>query len=830
LPDSSLKYVPVAVLLALACLCAAAIAADETAPIVYDIRFEGNGRMSDSAMLALVRTRAGQPYSEAELREDEKRLSDSGRFESVAAARTYTDEGVVVTFTVVERPLIASVRFEGNTVFTAKELAKELGFGESEPLNLYKIEAGRQSILDKYRQKGYAEATVDVDAAKLRSTGEVVYRIDQGIKTVLTKIRFEGNHYFSSFRLGRAIGSKARFWPFVQGTLDTQQADDDVHRLVNLHVDEGFLDVKVARELSFNKKRTKAVLRFIIDEGPRFRVNRVAFEGNTVFSGEELARQLSLHRGEHFTALRLRRDLDRIRAVYGEVGYIDADVTASRVFLPPGAPVPDWAADLDKGRPALLDLVFHMDQDGQYRISGVAVRGNTVTQDRVIRRQLLFFPEQLVNMAAVNESQLRLKETGLFSDVSITPADSGPGTKEMVVNVEEGQTANFLIGAGVNTNAGLVGTVSFTQRNFDITAWPTSRRDVTSGRAWKGAGQTFSIVAEPGTELMRLQMSWFEPYLFDKPYSLGTKAYLFTRERESYDETRYGGQVSLGHRFLNDWYGELASTVEGVRISDIGTTYIAARDSDGNLILDGEGNVVRIPIPDAPPEVVADEGTHTLVSAKGTLVKDRTDSRWMPSAGDRIRLSYEQVGGDYCFGRAEADYRIYRTIYMDSQDRKHIWSGRLFVGKILGNSPVFENYYGGGLGSLRGFDYRGISPRTRGLVIDQDIAEPDEFGEHVDKRTIYNDDPIGGAFYVYAGTEYTFPLIGEQLRGVVFLDSGTVEQNCQLGVYRVSAGAGLRWHIPALGPIPMSLEFGFPVHKDDQDDTQLLSFSLGWTF
>jgi len=765
----------------LTCLSVFPPAGGAEAEKVAEVRVQGNEQTAASTILSKIKTRAGADYDEATVRSDEKALLETGRFESVVAARTYEEEGVVVVFTVAERPLVAAVGFKGNSALKDKDLAGELAFGVSEAINRYSVEAGRQAILNKYRSKGYHFASVQLDEEAFEKRREVIYIINEGPQAIVRKIVFNGNDHFSAFRLRRAIGSSAKLWPFVTGYLDVEQVDRDVQAITNLYIGDGFLDVKVSRDIQFSQNKAKVVLVFAIVEGPRFRVNKVIFEGNTVFGDEELAGQLKLRQGEFFTAIRLRRDVDRIGEVYGAVGYVEAEVTSSRRFLDPTAPPPEWAQNLDGGKPALLDIVFRVGEADQYMISRIDIRGNTVTQSRIIRRELRFFPEQLLNMSAVKESQNRLMETRLFDKVNITPVESGPKTKSLLVEVDEARTAQFLIGVGVNTNSGLMGTVSLTQYNFDITRWPGARRDVAGGQAFKGAGQTLSIVAEPGVEMMRFQVSWLEPYLFDKPYSLGAKAFVFTRKRESYDETRYGVVPSLGHRFKNRWYGELSGRLEEVQINGL--------DSD------------------APPEVVQDRGSHLLVGPKGSLVRDTTDSRWMPSRGDRLHFSYEQIGGDYSFGKAAGDYTIYRTVYMDALDRKHIISGRLAAGDILGSAPVFEKFYGGGIGSLRGFDYRGISPRSKGT-----------------------NEPIGGDMMLYAGTEYTFPLIGQELRGVVFLDTGTVEESSQITAYRASAGVGLRLHLPMFGPVPMSLEFGFPLRKANQDETQLVSFSLGWTF
>ena len=175
----------------------------------------------------------------------------------------------------------------------------------------------------------------------------------------------------------------------------------------------------------------------------------------------------------------------------------------------------------------------------------------------------------MFNTVAIEESRRRLMETRLFDSVTITPTGRAAGVRDVVVQVREARTAEFLVGFGVSSSSGLLGNVSFTQRNFDILNWPTSWRELTSLQAWKGAGQTFRIVAEPGLELMRFRVEWFQPYLFDRPYSLGVKAFYFTRGRESYDESRAGGVVSVGHRFKNRWYGELAARAEGVNIDNL---------------------------------------------------------------------------------------------------------------------------------------------------------------------------------------------------------------------------------------------------------------------
>ncbi|HUT59680.1 MAG TPA: outer membrane protein assembly factor BamA [Phycisphaerae bacterium] len=758
---------------------AVAAGAQDTSDLVVEVKVSGNDRMSTNAILANVKTRAGHTYDDAIVRADERRLLETGRFVSVSVEKTQTDRGVVVTFVVVERPAISNVVLKGNKKFDNAELTKELGFGAGGPLSRYAAESGRQAILKKYRSDGYYFASVSVDWKAYQDRRELVYTVVEGQQVKVRKVRFQGNHYFSGWKLRWDVSTERRFWPIVKGYLDTEKLQRDVTTIRNLYVADGFLDAEVGRQLEFSDDKKDVRITFVIDEGQRYRINDVVFQGNKVFSDEQLAGRMELHRGEFYTTLALRRDVKVLEGTYGELGYIHARVSAKKRFLDPQLPPPEWARHL--GQPALLNLVITVEELDQYRVGQVIIRGNTITQSRVIRRELRIFPEQLYNTVAVELSEMRLLESRLFGQVSITPVGRAPGVRDALVEVTEGRTANIMFGVGVSSKDGVLGNISFSQRNFDIMGWPSAKRRFWRGEAFKGAGQTFRATLEPGVEMMRFSIDWWEPYLFDRPYSLGVRGFLFNRAREKHDETRYGPVVSVGHMFKNRWYGELSTRLEGIEVTNVAST--------------------------APPEVFQVQGTNMLLGVRGSLSRNRTDSRWMPSKGDSLRLAYEQVLGDFTFGKATADYHIYKTLYVDALDRKHILAGRATIGQIIGDAPIFERFYGGGLGSVRGFRYRGISPRSAGTM-----------------------DQIGGDFMVFAGAEYTFPLIAEVLRGVVFLDTGTVEADTEITTYRVSSGFGIRWIIPFFGPVPMSLDFGWPLVKGNQDNTQVFSFTFGWTF
>jgi outer membrane protein insertion porin family len=643
-----------------------AVHAQSAPDTIADVRVVGNRTLSDDAVLFSVKTRAGDRYDSRIVQDDQRRLLETGKFKSVVIKTTDTPDGKVVTFDVIERPLIVDVLFKNNKSYPTEDLAKELPFRTGQPLSDYAIEANRKAIVDFYQDEGFefVEVTCTDDQ------GTLTYTIVEGPNVVVSKIVFEGNTHFNSLVLGQRIGTHRAVWPFTKGPLDIEQIERDVNTLRKLYVDAGYRGAQVSYRLEYNDDKSKVEVVFVIAQNPRYRINKVILKGVTAFTDAELLRRLPSVQGDFITAEALRFDTRAIEDAYGEVGYINARVVPEIIYVHPDAPRPTWASNIPNDELALVNLEITVTEEDQYHIGDIEIRGNNVTQERVIRRQLTFYPEHLYNNVAVERSRQHLMNTQLFSDVTIEPTGNERGVRDVLVTVDEAKTAEFIVGVGYSTQQGVLGNISFTQRNFDIMGWGKGR----PGRPFEGAGQRFSVVLEPGTEMMRGHVEWFEPYLMDLPYSLGVKGYVFERERDRYDERRFGAVTSLGHTFKNRWYGELSNRIEGVDIRDVDS--MASKD------------------------VMDVEGMNFLVSMKGMLVRDNTDSRWMPTQGDRLEVGYEQIMGDYTFGKIESKYNWYKTLYVDALDRKHFIGTKAQFGYIIGgDAPLFERYYAGGLGS-----------------------------------------------------------------------------------------------------------------------------------
>jgi len=750
---------------------------------VAEVRFRGLNRVDSGYALSLIRTRSGDPYAASAVTEDTDRLFRTGKFDDVTAAATMEDGKLVVTFSVTEHPVVEAVEVLGNRKFKTQELIEAAELSVGAPISDYTIKRAVDAIERKYREAGYHYATVQLDEQALRAENRVLLTISEGPRVRVRKIEFVGNTAYDAATLKGKIETKTWIWIFRKGDLDMERLERDAVKLAEFYRDDGYLDAEVSFDPpEFSADQEEVTVRFIIKEGPRYRIRNRVFSGFTVWSPDEMAADanLRLTPGQPLIAERLRADVKTIRDKYGQAGYIYAGVR------------PEWVYAAE---PELIDLTFTIQEGEQFRIGRIIVRGNQRTQDKVVRRELGlgFQPTQLYDAVAAERGQNRLRESRLFEmeGVSITPVGEAPGVRDALVQVEETDTTNLLFGVGVTSNSGVIGNVSIENRNFDLFDWPRNWTEFFKGRSFRGAGQVLRLQVEPGTTLSRARIDFREPWLGDRPIGYNQGLYYFERGYPEYDEERVGINTSFDRRFqtgpLRDWAAEIALRIEHIDVG--GLDFFS--DEDFKDV----------------------EGGNWLTSVKGTLLRNTTDSIFLPTRGSSFRISSEQagaLGGDFTFNKVIIDYSRFFTLHTDVLERKHILAIGGTVGNIFGDAPPFERFHAGGIGSIRGFEYRGISPRGGFLLRD--------------------DERIGGDALFLVNTEYTFPLMGKVVRGVTFLDMGTVEENFGISDWRAAVGFGLRIYIPFFGPIPMSFDFGWPIASDGDDDTQVFSFSFGTTF
>jgi outer membrane protein insertion porin family len=736
---------------------------------IGSIETAGNVYISREKILSMARSKTGQLFSDQQAREDAGRIATIKGVEFAYYSVEPLDGKIKLIFVVKEKNVIQDVTFSGNKKYGDKILIKELGFSRGDYLDRFTAKAGAEKLAEYYRKKGHPFAKVDFDDSGIEQ-GRLHYTIDCGQKVKIRKVRFEGNASIKSRELKNVIKSKPRNLGIFQNFFAQETINDDLIKLQKAYDSRGYLDTKVTAKTNFGKNNKSVELVYVIGEGKQYDVEKIEFTGNKFFSDANLTSKFWLKEGRFYSDEKAEYDRDEIVKAYREAGFINVDVESIRRFT------------------ANNKIIAHFDiKEGErFRIGQVNISGNTVTQDKVVRRVLdekEFKPGEWYNahIAQGNgegELEKDIKANVYTETATITPVGEKPGQKDAEVRVTEGKTGSIMFGAGVSSNDGLIGQMIYEQRNFDIKKWPKDWRKFFSEDAFKGAGQRLRIVAEPGTQVSRYSISFTEPYLKDKPVSMTLAGSTWERKRESYDEQREKGYLGFTHRLKEGRYRTLAFRFENVAVKNVDD--------------------------DAPKEVKNVKGNNLLGGIKIGFGRDTTDNRFAPTKGKNYELSYEQVVGDFTFGIIDGTYRWYKTLHEDLARRKTVLETKVRAATIVGDAPVFEKFYAGGTGSIRGFKYRGVSPRSGP-----------------------GDDPVGSRWLVTASGEISVPLTSEALSGLFFVDTGMIET----GGIRAAAGIGIQIMIPQwFGPVPMRFELAAPFLKSDDDDTQVFSFSAGALF
>ena len=383
-----------------------------------------------------------------------------------------------------------------------------------------------------------------------------------------------------------------------------------------------------------------------------------------------------------------------------------------------------------------------------------------------------------LNLARLNIFEMN-QELGIRPTVNVLDPEGDAIYKDVLVSVQEARTGSLLFGIGVNSDAGLTGSIVLNERNFDILRPPTSLDDLLSGRAWRGAGQEFRIEAVPGTQVQRYVATFREPYLFDSPYSLTSSVYFYDRIYNEDVEQRLGTRITIGRQLNRNW-----AVSGGLRVENVGIHNIAFF---------------------APQDYQSVEGDNFLVGFRGDVTYDSRDSYLRPTEGMKINGGFEQILGDFTFPIFTIEGNKYFTTWQRADGSgRHVLAARSMLGIAGSHAPVFERFYAGGFSSMRGFEFRGVGP---------DI----------------NSFKVGGDFIWLNSLEYQIPVrANDQLYFVCFLDTGTVERTININDYRVAAGVGMRITIPMMGPVPIALDFGIPIVKAPEDRKQLFSFWVGF--
>jgi outer membrane protein insertion porin family len=784
----------------------AAVAPAE-APVVERVEIQGNQFVPADTLLYYVSTKAGDRYDEHRLREDFRRLWDTGFLDDMRVDALDTPNGKRVVFTIKERKRVQIVDFRGSKALTNTAIEDELKKKDAslridsfyEPGKARRVEA---IIKEMLVEKGRPFGTVKHDAKSVGGAGtQVSFIIDDGPPARVRRIDFSGNQVFTDAEL-RATMKKVKAsgrgdlvslftgptrWGKTNYTEDkwADPQEGDRGRLLNKYLNHGYVTATVGEPRItytdgkagfFKKKPVKWMnLEVPVTEGEQYRVGTVEFQDMTVFRPEALRPLLKLETGDVYNESRFKKLYDKLRDAYGAQGYFQWTPLTERK--------PDPARKV-------VDVVMRMDEDKKYYVSRIKFVGNDTTRDKVIRREVYLNEGDVFNTEALKLSIRRINQLGYFKQMEgppeISPSQAGDDRLDVTFKVEEQNRNQFTFGGGVSGLEGTFINASFSTANF------------------LGLGETFQISAQSGRRTKNYQLAVTEPYLFDRPITAGFDLYHRRLTYETfpnvvgYTEERTGGALVFG--------------VPVGRFSRVFANYsyefIDIRGLETLLGLDPSDPTQPV----FDPFFLGESGRRRESRLTPTFVHNTVDNPWTPRSGVKYTSSVQVaggiLGGTVNYMRPDLEAVVYVPHFRKTALGLR---GQLGYIKPFGDTrslPYYQRFFLGGETQIRGYQVRSVGPFNE----DQTVA-------------------LGGNKYAVFNAEYYFD-IGGPLRFLLFFDAGQAfleGDNIRIQDFRTSTGAELRFIMPVLN-VPFRLIYAINPNRDAFQKRSNFQFAVGTTF
>ncbi len=642
-----------------------------------ELQFERVRNISDEAVFANIRLREGAPYSQALLDQSIRSLYETGNYDFIESMRSPVVDGLVdVTFVLYPKYRVTEVIIEGNSDIRTSRLRREIEMEAGMPLDEVRVKRDADKLFRFYQERSFPNAVVEFSITRddELGTGVVVYRIDEGEKLRIANIEFIGNDSFSAGTLRSEMKTSEYFWLWSwitgSGKFEEDKFIDDLETLRDFYRNEGYLDVEIpSADVRFeypSSSRMNVLVKII--EGRRYDVGDIRFQGNTLFTSEQLRQALRISEGSVFSPAKVDDSVEGLRDFYGQFGYLDTFVRSERI------------PNMDTGD---IDVVFSIEESERFRVETINVAGNTKTRSDVILRELALAPGDVFDTIRMKNSEARLRNTRFFESVTLSPeATNIPNRRALRIQVEEGRTGNLTFGAGFSTVESVVLFAELTQSNFDLFNYRSF---------FQGGGQKFRLRLSVGNRSNQILLSFEEPWVFQRELAFGFD--IFRTETDylssDYNELRTGFEVYLRKRLFELVEGRLSYGIENIEIKNVQAT--------------------------APLLIRQEAGSRLLSKVGFTLLRDTRDNLVFPTTGSRLQLTQEVAGpfpGDTDFYRVEARAAQWWPTF-DFGSQVFQVSGRAGSITPFGNQtvPFFERFYLGGPYTLRGFRFREVGPK-----------------------------------------------------------------------------------------------------------------------
>jgi outer membrane protein insertion porin family len=710
---------------------------------ILTVEVTGNQRIEIDAIKRVVKTKPGDIYNLKSLSEDLKAIYAMGYFDDIQVESEARPDGNKVTFKVKEKPTLRSVRISGNKwVFDNEEIMEVVTAKRGSILNINVIQNDLSRIEDLYKEKNYHNVSVDYKIFERQDNqADLEFIVEEGAKFKIEKIEFVGNKAFTDKKLKRQMAtseSSILSWFTEAGDLDEDNLEQDAARLKAFYHNSGYIQAQVgAPQVEF--KEDDIIITIKIDEGEPFKVGKVTLVGDLILTEEELLKHIKITEEEFYNREVLRTDVLALTDLYADEGYAFVDVAPMIKRIPEGLKV-DITFSIEKGKPVYYEEII--------------ISGNTRTRDKVIRRQLRVYEQELTSATRLKRSISNLQRLDYFEDVKVDTS-KGSDTDKMVLKIDviEKSTGAFSFGGGYGNVEKVFGTVQVSERNLF------------------GRGQTLSLQGTLGAKTQQVILSFTEPYIYDIPLSGTIKFYNWVYSFDDYDKDTFGGSLGFSYPVFDYTRFYASYTYD---LSDIKNIDVVASDSIKELA-----------------------GKNLKSSIDSSLKYDSRNKRFLATEGALNSFSFEfaGLGGDIGFTKYIAETGWYYPLVWEIVGVAHAKAGYVAQTKNY-KLPDYEKFYMGGIGSLRGFER-------------EDLAPKDDDGNSV-----------GGAAFVQFNFELVFPILKDMgVHGLVFFDTGRIyetEDDIDFNVadLRKSAGGGIRWLSP-MGPL--DIEYGFILDPKDTD-------------
>jgi len=779
---------------------------------VSDIRIEGLQRIAAGTVLSYLPIEPGQTMTDATAQKAIKALFKTGFFNDVELEQ----QGSILIVKVQERPSIASITVHGNKDIKSDQLLKGLksaGMAEGQTFDRLTLDQVQQQLVSQYNDRGKYNVEIQPHVTNLdRNRVAIDIEIHEGKAAKIQEINIVGNHTYTDNEIRKDWESGTPNWTSWYSSNDQysrEKLSGDLTKLSSYYLDRGYADFNVnSAQVTIAPDKRNIYIAAGIHEGDIFKISDIHLLGTLVLPEAALRKVLRIQPGEIFNRHSIELSADAITDVLSNIGYAFAKVS----------PVPK----VDEQNHT-VDLTFFVEPGPRVYVRRINFKGNTRTQDQVLRREMRQYEGAWYSQAAIDRSKVRLQRLGYFSDVNVDTVKV-PGTTDEVdlnVKVKEESSGQFQFGVGYSQVSGIILSTSISNNNF------------------LGSGNTVSATFSKSLFMKQYQVSFFNPYLTDSGIGIGYNASVL--------------QLNQGEQNIASYLSD----------TDSFSTYLSFPISETDSVNAGIGiNKTKLDlIPGYTPQVFFDQiykiGHYTIHSAPLTLSysHDTLNKYFKPTRGGLQQISAE-VG-------LPGSTVPYYKLTLSSSDYFQLpfgfvghLSGTLGYGKAYGSKdisvqyadadgnirtmsfPFFQNYYAGGVRDVRGFQDNTLGPRICSGLIDAD-GKPDPTAIATNGNTCiggsyYRPQPVGGAFKVLGSAELVLPFFKDnnKARISLFTDVGNVYANYgdfNAADLRASVGISLQWIAP-VGPIVINLATPVRDKPSDKPFEETLQFYFGRTF